>query len=271
MTDTNSEFERAVRECLAEFGGRVKQCSFHAFHHLEKAQEISEIDPEMAAFRAITAEEEAATALFFSLREKGYEGARKLQYRSHLYKLGVHRFLVAISGFFASMEEQYPERRLRKTENEAGKPRIIWEFKAPDGRWAQPVPPLHLMISNADGQPYHFERQIEAMKSEASQSDLKKYLESIANRRNELLYANERGRPGIVGGLDDMLAEQRRRVVRICILVCMIQPYNDKALFVQQCLNAFLLMIGKVDEQALEIFDYDVELPRLQADPDVSP
>ena len=125
------------------------------------------------------------------------------------------------------------------------------------------------MISDANGQPYHFERQIEALKTEAAQSDLKKYLELIANRRNELLYANERGRPGIVGGLDDMLAEQRKRVVRICILVCMIQPYNEKALFVQQCLNAFLFMMGKIDEQALKIFDYDVDLPRLQASPNV--
>ena len=262
MTEHKQEFEKAVRECLTQFRGRVRHCALHAFHHLEKAEEIAEIDPEMAAFRAITAEEEAATALFFSLREKRYEGAKKIQYRSHLYKLGAHRFLVEVAKFLASMDEQYPARRLRKTEGEEG-PRIIWEFQAPDGRWGQPVPPLNLMITDEEGRPYHLERQFEALKKEAKQEDLKKYLESIANHRNELLYADEQGRPGIVGGVSDMLAEQRERVVRICILICMIQPYDERALFVQQCLNAFLFMLGKIDDDALALFDYDVELPRI--------
>jgi hypothetical protein len=258
------DLEKTVRECLGCFRGRVRHCALHSFRHLEKAEEIKEIDPEMAAFRAITAEEEAATALFFSLRERQYDGAKKIQHRSHLYKLGLNRFLWEVMGFLSSMEDQHPPRRLRRTETDSGDPRLIWEVEAIEGRWAQPVPPLHLMISDSKGRPYHFEREIEALKAESKQRDLKKYLESIANQRNELLYASDQGRPGIASGLPEMLAEQRKRVVRICALVCMIQPYSEKALFVQQCLNAFLFMIEKIDDKALARFDYDVDLPRLR-------
>ena len=264
------DVEKIVRECLECFRGRVKQCALHSFHHLKKAEEIIEIDPEMAAFRAITAEEEAATALFFSLRERQYEGANKIQYKNHLYKLGLHRFLLEVIKFLAPMKDQYPQRRLRKIETDLGEPRLIWEFETHEGNWAQPVPPLHLMILDAVGRPYHFEREIEALKSESKQNDLKKYLKAIANQRNELLYATDQGRPRIAGVLSEILAEQRRRVVRIESLVCMIQPYKEKALFVQQCLNAFLFMVGKIDNEALTMFDYDVDLPRIRENSDVS-
>ena len=42
------------------------------------------------------------------------------------------------------------------------------------------------------------------------------------------------------GGTTETLKEQRKRVVRLCLLACMIAPYKERATFVQQTLNAFL-------------------------------
>ena len=69
--------EDSIKKCLREIKGRARQSAFHAFEHLDKAERIAELDPEMAVFRAITAEEEAATAVFFSLKQRGYDRAKK--------------------------------------------------------------------------------------------------------------------------------------------------------------------------------------------------
>ena len=52
----DDKLEALVVEGLKATSGRVLQCARHAFHHLERAGLIVDIDPEMAMFRAITAE-----------------------------------------------------------------------------------------------------------------------------------------------------------------------------------------------------------------------
>jgi hypothetical protein len=66
--------------------------------------------------------------------------------------------------------------------------------------------------------------------------------------------------PAVVGGAAETLAEQRKRVVRLCLLVCMIEPHQQGALFVQQVLNAFLVIMGKIDQESLGEIVYDPEL-----------
>lgn len=74
----SDETERAVEFPFADWllgvedagnrlAGRVRHCSRSAFVHLRKAWRLHGVDDEMSAFRAITAEEEAATALITDL------------------------------------------------------------------------------------------------------------------------------------------------------------------------------------------------------------
>jgi hypothetical protein len=68
-----SELDQEVKNIVEEQAkGLVKSCAKNAIRHLEKAWDIKDIDPEMSIFRAITAEEEAATSIFIALKEKGY-------------------------------------------------------------------------------------------------------------------------------------------------------------------------------------------------------
>ena len=53
----------------------------------------------MAVFRAITAEEEAATAIFLALKEHGYENADKIKFKKHPYKQALEPFLRSIGKF----------------------------------------------------------------------------------------------------------------------------------------------------------------------------
>ncbi len=63
------------------------------------------VDLEMAAFRAITAEEEAASALFHSLKRRRYAGAARLSPRNHVHKNAVAPFCTAVSRVLAATEE----------------------------------------------------------------------------------------------------------------------------------------------------------------------
>ncbi|PLU07434.1 hypothetical protein BMJ29_02810 [Sinorhizobium medicae] len=55
----------------------------------------------MSFFRAITAEEEAATALILALKQRRYPGSEKLNPWEHLHKAAVSPFLDAVGNVLA--------------------------------------------------------------------------------------------------------------------------------------------------------------------------
>lgn len=252
-----------VKVCLRALKGRVRYCSLHAFEHLDRANALTELDPEMAMFRAITAEEEAATALMLSLKQLSYEGAAKLQIRSHVHKQAFIPFLYIVGRYLGSLKPM-PPMRLRKIE-EDGQPRLVYELQIPDGRWAQPTPPLHSLLWSADtGKPYHFERELNRFALEDAAGDIQNYLIAQANTRNKLLYASDDGIPRVTGGVLEPLAEQQKRVLLLCSLVCMLAPYKEKGVFAQQCLNAFLSFLGQLSEDEVKSIGYGFTAPFLE-------
>jgi hypothetical protein len=81
-----SDFQMSLERCISKLNGRVKHSGRNAFAHLRMAWSIRRIDPAMAAFRAITAEEEAASALILSLKQKNYPNSSRLNHRDHIQK-----------------------------------------------------------------------------------------------------------------------------------------------------------------------------------------
>jgi len=55
-------------EGVAKLGGRIPHCLNSAYHHLRRSWTLQPIDSEMSLFRAITADEEAATVLTLALK-----------------------------------------------------------------------------------------------------------------------------------------------------------------------------------------------------------
>ncbi|MCW5207251.1 hypothetical protein VU11_00955 [Desulfobulbus sp. US2] len=68
----------AIQGCKCE----TKHCLNNALYHIEKAWKIKDIDLEMAVFRGITAEEEAASAIFHCLKKHRYQNAKKYNSRN---------------------------------------------------------------------------------------------------------------------------------------------------------------------------------------------
>jgi hypothetical protein len=82
----------------------ARAAAAHALRHIRRAWRLRSVDREMAVFRAITAEEEAATALIRSLRRIGYIGAKVLDERNHQIKAGVWPMILAINNVIAKAQ-----------------------------------------------------------------------------------------------------------------------------------------------------------------------
>ena len=219
--------------------------------HLEKAERIGTIDPEMAIFRVFTAEEEAATSVFFAVKQRGYQNAGRLKHRNHTHKQALFPFLMAIKNYIAGTTPPPPPTRLL-VKTEGSERRLTINLQIPDGMWVEPQPPLHFSIVGiADGRRARFGADMKRLAQSAGQSDVQEYLETCANLRNQLLYASEAGVPEVRGGVEDTLVKGRSRVLVLLKAVCLIYPYREHSLFVQQALDAFLVTLGSVREEEL--------------------
>jgi hypothetical protein len=86
LSDFASQLEKATERLDKPVRFRAK----NAFLHLHKAWRLLRVDQGMAAFRAITAEEEAATALIVSLKRKRYPNSDRLNARNHDHKSSIY-------------------------------------------------------------------------------------------------------------------------------------------------------------------------------------
>ena len=244
-----TDFDNHIFECIVNNAkGHSRHCARNSAHHIERALRLKEIDPEMAVFRAITAEEEAATAIFLVLKEQGYHNSNKIKFRDHTYKQALEPFLRAISKFVEawSNEPGFPfgskyslfligqgsERRLS----------LSFHFQ---GQTITCVPPLGFSIKLNDRM-YFFEQELLKIASGDSRQDILKYIKRMANRRNQVLYAQARGIPNVTG-IDGFLERRRAVVVSFLRMYALIYPYTKKALFVQQALVCFLVMRGQIE------------------------
>src|SRR4030042_2912383 len=87
------EFDKAIIDIVPFMPAPPQWAAFNALRHLDKAWRLRATDTEMSMFRAITAEEEVATALFLSLKRRHYVGANRLKHRDHVHKNAVIPFV----------------------------------------------------------------------------------------------------------------------------------------------------------------------------------
>jgi hypothetical protein len=244
-----TDFDNHVFECIVNNAkGHSRNCARNSAHHIERALRLKEIDPEMAVFRAITAEEEAATAIFVVLKEQGYHNADKIKFRDHSYKHALEPFLRAISKFVEgwSNEPGFPfgsEYNLLLI-GQGSERRLSLSFQF-QGQIMTCIPPLGFSIKLNDRM-YFFEQELLKIASGASRKDIIKYIKRMANRRNQVLYAQNQGIPKVTG-IDGFLERRRAVVISFLRMYALIYPYTEKAIFVQQVLDCFLAIMGQIE------------------------
>lgn len=219
----------------------------HAWIQIDKARLLAGVDNEMAAFRAITAEEEAATGIIKELQSLGYNRASMLKSHNHSHKAGIWHLLIVVSNF---MKEVGPGELLDLVVTEGSgdlKGKLIISFPSPipgDLRWANPTPPLNINIIN-EGTRVGFKRQADELASVKSATTLKKLIDNEANIRNELIYASHEGVPNVKDSPLAFINDREKRVMVLTYAYLLISQYREKQIFVQQCLDAYLKLLER--------------------------
>jgi len=221
-----------------------------AFIHLSFAHRLKDIDAAMATFRAITAEEEAATGLLRALQARGYTTLGGLKPKDHLQKAAVYPFLCAVIKHTSYLRMNGIQKvRLGIPVNE-GKPRLQLALLldgANEGIVARPDPPLNLSIREG-GDPVSYRDYFIELITEAGYEDIRKYLEIKKNRRNLLLYASPQGLldPGPVA--DSTLLDYKQRVMTILMATLLVWPYKEAQPFVQEAVNSFVGLTRRLSQ-----------------------
>jgi hypothetical protein len=249
----SSQFEKNCIELLVATPKKhSRHCFRSALRHLEKAEALSGIDPAMAIFRGITAEEEAASGLMHCLRELDYVGAGHLKPRNHQHKHAVIPFLRILGLFFGQIfEKNVKEYRLRIKE-EDGQTRLMLAFPLSVGgeqKWAYPIPPFNFAVKvGVAAKPPSYQSQISAFVDAKGAKNIRSYLKKVANLRNEILYAGPDGYPEVTALKPGFLHEKASNVLILLHTYLLISPYSDRQPFVQDALGAFLTMVDALEK-----------------------
>lgn len=249
-----SPFDQKCCRLMNELPKRhSRNCFRSAINHLEMAEKVLEIDPIMAAFRGLTAEEEAASGLMHCLKEKGYQNAHKLKPRDHVHKSAVSPFLAILGMFFSEVMKEQSLKTSFMFQQEDGKDVLLIVLQMHingEEKLAHPIPPFNFTVKSDDKR-LSYKRQIDFLAEHRGVKNLANFIRDDANFRNRLLYASPEGYPAEMSNVAESLIKRQTRVMAMIRGYLMIQPYQEQQSFVQDSLDAFLAMIGELKEHDL--------------------
>lgn len=251
------EHHSRAEESVGKFGGRIRHCFRSAFDHLRRSWTLHPIDSEMSLFRAITADEEAATALILALKQRQYEGVAKLNPWDHTHKAAVSPFLDAVQNMLA--ETGFPTPKLSLSLGGRPKIRLILDIGTLVGDaeplFGEPDHPFNYLLRAGDNpKAYRFEKQLQALADERGSQSVGELVKREANLRNRLLYADDEGIAS-VNFNDSLILRKRDRVYRLALITIGVLQTTERQLFVKQCLDAFRNALGHIVE---DTFDYEI-------------
>jgi hypothetical protein len=198
----------------------------------------------MALFRALTAEEEAATAIVHALKRHKYQGADRINPYRHDQKAAFPAIVMTVVRAFDHLHTQGHDPAIEiPMEETQGGVRLRLTFPFPNGqlKWVYPNPPLNFTRSVNGILDDLAEEMAGFLRDRGShEGGLRRYLNEQANLRNRILYASPDGVPEIEGSVSKDILRKRQAVFMVLTVFLMIDPHPRQQLFVQQCLDAFL-------------------------------
>lgn len=249
-----SGFDRQCIELLeAAPKKHSRNCFRSAFHHLESAEKLVAIDPAMAIFRGITAEEEAASGLMRCLSERDYRNASMLSPRNHVHKNAVIPFLRILSLFHGDFLKSNNIKPIFHIKTENGNRHLTIALPIVingEETHVYPIPPLNFGIS-IEEKPPSYKNQVATYVQAKGARDIAQHLKAEANTRNQILYAGPDGYPKVTDVSPAFLQEKTKHVLILLRAYLFIFPYKEQQPFVQHALDAFLAMLGTLKEHGL--------------------
>lgn len=249
-----SPFDQQCRDLVNQSPKRFSRSCFRsAFHHLECAEKIADIDPAMAAFRGLTAEEEAASGFMHCLKERGYKNSDRLKTKDHVHKNAIVPFLDVLGLFFADNMFDYVKKPALMLQGEGLNRRLMLGLLMSvngEDQWVHPIPPLNFTVS-CEAKRLSYRMQIDALVKCRGAKSISAYIRAQANLRNRLLYAGPDGYPGLVDLAPDFFKTRQVRVMALVRGYLLVQPYQEQLSFVQDALDAFLAMLGELKDHGL--------------------
>ncbi len=225
-------------------------CFRSALRHLEKSAALADIDKEMSAFRAITAEEEAASGLIRALRELNYPGTEAMNVQNHLHKHAVFPFLRIVFLFFGqSLASPFKNFCLHIQEIEGARRLTVGLPLTIGGvdNMIYPHPPLNLFVSMAgSGSAPEFEQQMDEYMKAQGGGTIRAFLKEEANARNTLLYASPTGYPSVGALNEGFFVERQNRVMAMINVFLLIYPYQKHQAFVTHAISVFNKLIDQL-------------------------
>lgn len=218
------------RDMLRACDGRVKTAGINALDHIAKARKILDIDPSMACFRAICAEEEAATALLASLKDQCYPFSDQYHFWSHENKAGVIVFIKAVVRWYKDsfLFEDLPVEAPRMVmTDEPGRLAIelLLPIKGTD-QCLRPRPPLDIRAGGAASMKDLIGSHLRLEVKKNLAAEIKAVIKARANERNLLLYASDEGLPGCFPNAEAYLTNQAAIVNALITAVGLIDPWR---------------------------------------------
>ena len=225
--------------------GRGQYESKSSLRHMGRAWALKETMPEVAVFLAITAEEEAAAAIFKALLAKGYIGSSTLSRKRHPDKAGVSIFLrllgepllkplldvgVKLDLFFQKCGDEN---------------RLKLQKKIPiEGMGFLPLvldePLCQVLVEKGGGSP-DFSRKVKEVASNNNIEVIKKHIQKVANERNFQLYSNGSSVP-VEKSVDAKLEYYKSNSLlnlTVYILLCQSKSFS----LVQELLSAYVAVL----------------------------
>lgn len=242
------------KKCIALMNDAPRTHATHCFrsslYHLERAETLREVDPAMACFRAITAEEEAATGVMLCLKEMKYPKAEELNHRDHTHKHAVFPFMQVLRLFFEQTFANHFTKFGLHIKEQDGAHRLLLALNLKvheEIQWVYPIPPLNFDTKYlGTDEATDYSRQINHLIEARGRATVKDFLKKEANLRNELLYASPRGYPAFERLDVRFLNKRRDRVLAMIYLYLLVFPYQEHQPFVSQALDSLVKMLAQL-------------------------
>lgn len=252
--DAESDLDK-IAQWLRELSTRVPRSVAtrigSTLNHFEKSRALREADLEMASFRAICGEEEAAAAIISALYHRKYPNASALNIKNHQHKWAIVGCMLALSErLLPDLNKFHMQMDFSKARIDVKIPFSNFGVEGGEAMVLQPDEPLDILYYNprkdAD---YAFEDELAALAEGAKFKSIKDMVAAMANSRNRLLYASDTELPRNEDTSQQLDARHSRAITLLVIAVMILQS-NKKLATVRQALLAVLTVIGKLPAAA---------------------